>query len=807
MARKRPHKKAAPKEIPAAECPPRSPKTWRWGWAAIVAAVLAVLLLLVVGRGSQPEVETRPKTAADGITTGATTNELSLLVVTLDTTRADRIGAYGYPNIETPHLDRLAREGVVFEQAESVAPLTLPAHSSIFTGLFPPSHGVRDNGGFYLDEKHVVLAELLRDAGLRTGGFVGSFVLDSKWGIAQGFETYFDDFDLRKTTGRSLNEIERPAGEVADAALAWLDAAPRARFFSWVHFYDPHSPYAPPEPWASRYPNRPYVGEIAYTDSQVGRLLNWLDENDRADDTIVIVMGDHGESLGEHGESGHGFFVYEGATRVPFIIRAPFESMSNRRVITPVRSVDVLPTALELLGIEPTRPSDGASLVPLLTGDAQSMQLACYSEAFYPRYHFGWSELTALRVGDLKYIEAPRPELYDVAVDPREVRNLYRERSDVAERMSAQLRELESSWNVSAPTQRMEEIDPDTRARLAALGYLGNFVELDDESDERSELADPKDKIHLYNMMARAREASMHDNDSEAAIEALEQVVAEDPTVIDAWVTLGTEQRRIGRIDESIRSYKKSLELRPDSELAIINLAHSYRAAGADEEAILGFQQFLNLDPRNEQIHYELAQMLIDHNRLNEAERHLEEAIGLAPQMAAAQNARGVIALHRRDPGGAEILINEALAIKPDVRLAHFNLALIAEGRGDPRKAEELYRKELELYPASYKVEFNLGRLLGAIGDRTGQIGAFERCLEINPEFAEGHFFLAKAFLDSNENLNKAIELAQKGLSLGPTPAMAPMGHYLLADIYTRMGHAGEAAQEVARARSLEQAN
>jgi arylsulfatase A-like enzyme/Tfp pilus assembly protein PilF len=747
------------------------------------------------------------RTSGAGSPSGPPGIQLSLLLITLDTTRADRIGAYGYTAIETPNLDRLAGEGVLFEQAESVAPLTLPAHSSIFTGQFPPAHGVRDNGGFYLDEEQVVLAEMLRDSGFRTGGFVGSFVLDSKWGIAQGFDTYFDDFDLRKTSGRSIGEIERPASEVADATLTWLDEAPQARFFSWVHFYDPHSPYKPPEPWASRYPNRPYVGEIAYTDSQVGRLLNWLDENDRADDTIVIVMGDHGESLGEHGESGHGFFVYEGATRVPFIIRAPFESMSNRRVVTPVRSVDVLPTALELLGIEPTRPSEGTSLVPLLTDDAQSMQLACYSEALYPRYHFGWSELTALRVGDLKYIEAPRPELYDLAVDPRELRNLYHERSDVAQRMSAQLRELESSWNDSAPTQRMEEIDPDTRARLAALGYLGNFVELDDESDERSELADPKDKIHLYNMMARAREASMHDNDPEAAIEALEQVLAEDPTVIDAWVTLGTEQRRVGRIDESIRSYKKSLELRPDSELAMINLAHSYRAAGADEEAILGFQQFLKLDPRNEQIHYELAQMLIDHNRLDEAERHLEEAVDLAPEMAAAQNARGVIALRRNDPGSAESLISEALAIKPDVRLAHFNLALIAEGRGDPRKAEELYRKELELYPASYKVEFNLGRLLGAIGDLEGQIAAFERALEIDPEFAEGHFFLAKAFLDSNENLNKAIELAQKGLSLGPTPAMAPMGHYLLADIFTRMGRAGEAAQEVARARSLEQAN
>jgi len=804
MARKRPYKKASPNPPKKTALKPRAGYRWRLIAAGMAVVILVVLVLAVVTKRLPSTVETLPITGADRARGGASENDLSLLVVTLDTTRADRLGAYGYSEIVTPNLDRMAGDGVVFEQAESVAPLTLPAHSSIFTGQFPPSHGVRDNGGFYLDEENVALAEVLRDAGFRTGGFVGSFVLDSKWGIAQGFDHYFDDFDLKKSTGRSLNEIERPANEVADAALAWLDEAPEARFFSWVHFYDPHSPYSPPEPWASRYPNRPYVGEIAFTDSQVGRLLNWLDENDRADDTVVIVMGDHGESLGEHGESGHGFFVYEGATRVPFIIRAPFDSMRNRRVATPVRSVDVLPTALELLGIEPTRPSDGTSLVPLLTGAEQSVQLACYSEAVYPRYHFGWSELTAIRVGDMKYIAAPRPELYDLAVDPNEERNVYLERVEVAENMRAQLQELESSWNDAAPAQRVEEVDPDTRARLAALGYLGNFVATDDESVERSSLADPKDKIHLYNLMARAREAAVHGDDSETAIEALEAVLAEDPSVIDAWVSLGTEQRRMGRVEASIQSYKKALELKPDSELAVINLAHAYRAAGQESDAILGFRQFLTLDPRNVQIHYELAQMLIDGNSLDEADQHLQEAIHLEPEMAAAQNARGVIALQRGDPKTARTLIDEALAIKPDVRLAHFNLAVIAEGLGDPRTAKRLYRRELELYPESYKVEFNLGRLLGALSDRQGQIEAFERSLKINPDFAEGHFFLAKAFLDSNQNLDQAIELARTGLSLGPSPSMAPMGHYLLVDIFTRLGRTQEAERELAAARALD---
>ena len=418
MARKRSrNRKRAAAETPAVAAAPAGKV--RLGRGVLWAVLLAVAVVVVIRLLPAPTV-TAPSGAELGrLPKGVAIGELSLLIVTLDTTRADRLGAYGFEAIETPHLDRLAREGVLFENAQSVAPLTLPAHSSMFTGQFPPAHGVRDNGGFYLGEEHVVLAELLRDAGLRTGGFIGSFVLDGKWGISQGFDTYFDDFDLRKTQSVSLGEIERPASEVADAAIAWLDEAPDARFFSWVHFYDPHSPYEPPEPFASRFEGRPYVGEIAYTDSQVGRLLEWLDRNDRTRDTVVIVIGDHGESLGEHGESGHGFFIYEGAVRVPFILRAPYETMQGRRVDAVVRAVDVMPTALDLLGLDGREGIAGATLAPLLTGAERSLRLAAYSEAVYPRYHYGWSDLRALQANDLKYIAAPRPELYDLSRRPR----------------------------------------------------------------------------------------------------------------------------------------------------------------------------------------------------------------------------------------------------------------------------------------------------------------------------------------------------------------------------------------------------
>jgi len=246
-----------------------------------LAAVAAILLLVVVGVAAWRQ-HPRAVTSVTGeplghLAAGVRPSDLNLLLVTLDTTRADRIHAYGFDGIQTPNLDRLAREGVMFEQAVAPAPLTLPAHSSIFTGKFPPAHGVRDNGGFFLDERETTLAERLQARGFTTGGFVGAYVLDHKWGVAQGFQTYFDDFDLTKYQSLSLGSVDRPGNEVADKALAWLDKAAGSRFFGWVHFYDAHSPYEPPEPYASQYEGHPYIDEIAFVDSQVGRLLAFLD--------------------------------------------------------------------------------------------------------------------------------------------------------------------------------------------------------------------------------------------------------------------------------------------------------------------------------------------------------------------------------------------------------------------------------------------------------------------------------------------------------------------------------------------------
>ena len=732
---------------------------------------------------------------------------LNLIVITLDTTRADRLGSYGYPNAGTPNLDALAQDGVLFEHASTAAPITLPAHSSLFTGRFPPEHGVRDNGGYFLNDKEQTLAETLKGRGYATGGFIAAYVLDSKWGIAQGFDTYFDDFDLSKYKVFSMGAIQRPGNEVVDRALPWIDQHRAAPLFAWVHLYDAHAPYTPPEPFRSRYPNEPYQGEISFADSQVGRVVQHLRDLNLLDRTVIAVIGDHGESLNDHGEEGHGFFVYESVVHVPLIVRTPFSAMKNRRVTDSVRSVDVMPTVLDLLGVPKPAgvPIDGQSMTPLMTGARTDMGLEAYAEAVYPLHHFGWSDLRALRQGRYKVIAAPRPELYDLQDDPKEENNLYTARKPLGDRMIGRLTEMEAHFKQSAPARSEAiEVDPDAKARLAALGYVGSFVASVTDDASRAGLADPKDKVNLFNKISRARDLGKNENELAAAMTMLEEVLKEDPKVIDAWFTLGNMSARRGRHDEAIGYFKRALALKADDEEAVINMAHAYRKLGRDDDALVGYRRFLELDPKNAQVHYEIAQILIDRGQYAAAGGELRQALAVEPKMAAARNALGVVALNQEDLPLAEREIRQALEMKPDVRLAHYNLALLAEKRHDAQTAQAEYLRELELHPNNFKAAFNLGKLYEAERRPAEQEAAYRKAIEANPEFGEGYFYLAKLLLDQGRGFDEAVTLARKGLDVAPRSPYAPLGHYVLADLYSRLGRPADAAAEAQKGRVLE---
>jgi len=420
----------------------------------------------------------------------------NVVVITLDTTRADYLPAYGYPGLATPALDRLAREGVVFEQATTSAPLTLPAHCTIFTGLFPPHHRVRDNADRALADTQTTLAEVLKARGMRTAAFVGSIVVGRDRGLAQGFETYSAP---SRTGFREGNR--RPGQLVVDDALAWLQEQ-SGPFFAWVHLYDAHAPYTLPEPYRTMYQDVPYLGALAVLDAQVARLLQGLEARHELDRTLIIVASDHGESLGEHGEDGHGILVYQSTLHVPLIMRVP--GLPPRRVADVTRLADVMPTALDLLHV-PGPSMDGVSLTTLMTGGAKHLDLDAYSESAYPR-RFGWSELHALRAGRYKFINAPRPELYDLEADPGEQHNLVDERAALRSVMAARVDALAASAVTGGPAD--SAVDTETSSRLAALGYVGRGAVGNPQTEGHEAFAiDPKDCIGRYNQIVRLQSA------------------------------------------------------------------------------------------------------------------------------------------------------------------------------------------------------------------------------------------------------------------------------------------------------------
>lgn len=414
-----------------------------------------------------------------------------LVMITLDTTRADRLPPYGFVGVATPAIDRLATEGVVFDNVESVAPLTLPAHASIFTGLYPQHHGVRDNVAPPLDPAHRTLAQILHTRGFRTAAFVGSMVLGRDRGLASGFEVYNDGGRADSAPPR-----RRPASDVVDDACAWIRDIDDAPFFLWVHLYDAHASQTLPLEYRRAYGDN-YEGAIAYMDTQIARLLDAMRQQHLLARSAIVVAGDHGESLGEHGEREHGIFVYEGATHVPLIVHGA--GVTAKRVNTVTSLVDVLPTVLDLLGITLPGIIDGRSLAPALRGVAVPDRTV-YAESMYPK-RFGWAPLRMIRDGNLKYIDAPRPELYDLRTDSWEQRNLAAARPATVADMRAQLAVLAAETRAEQTAR--PALEPETLRGLAALGYVSPgraavAIPPDDGG------ADPKDHIHLFNTL-RAR--------------------------------------------------------------------------------------------------------------------------------------------------------------------------------------------------------------------------------------------------------------------------------------------------------------
>jgi choline-sulfatase len=764
---------------------------------AVVATLALATGLGLVWRAAHRPPRTPDETRARLAGLDPAPADVNVVVVTLDTLRADRLGCYGFRGISTPNIDRLAAEGVVFDRMTATVPLTFPSHSSMFTGLLPPRHGVRDNGGFFLDDERTTLAERMKAAGYATGAFVGAWVLESRWGLAQGFDHYSDRFDLSQFKVISLGTVQKKGDEVMDDALRWMGTVKGRRFFAWIHLYDPHTPYEPPEPWRSRYPGQPYLGEVAYTDAVVGRLTEWLGRSGLEGRTAVVLSADHGESLGDHGEGTHAFFIYESTTHVPFIVRTPW-GLRGRNA-TPASGVDLMPTVLDLAGLPPEPGIDGRSLARAVVDPAADLGGAAYSETYFPRYHFGWQHLRSLRDARYTFVDAPTPELYDRGTDAGEQANVFKANSRRADDMRRRMESMAGQEAGKAPERK--GLDPETLQRLAALGYVGNVA----DADPAAILPDPKDKIELFGLMNAAKNAAQADR-LEEAITRMRAVLARDPGIMDAHLTLGNWLAKAEKPEQAIEAFKQALSLKPDDEVAMLNLANAYRNRGKPDDALAAIDIFrgaLKTNPRNPQAWYQLATLYLDLGRVGDAKETFGEALAANPEMGAALNGLGVIAYHEGQAGEAESLVRRALQIDGELRTARYNLAGILEARGDIAQAERFYREELSTFPDHGRARFNLAQLLRQRGDRERYLAELRRGVELAPKFGPCYFFLAREELDRG-NLDEAARLASRGLEVDGRSEVGPLGYYVLADVYNRTGQPARARGEVEKARSLE---
>ena len=732
----------------------------------------------------------------------------NIVVITLDTLRSDRLSCYGSRQVATPNIDAFAAEGVRFTNAASTVPLTLPAHASIMTGLYPPAHGVRENVGYVLGEHIPTLAELLRNGGWATGGFVSAFVLDHQWGIGRGFDRYFDDFDLRGVEmagAANMGSVQRDGAETVAAAVRWLDQRPADRpFFLWLHLYDPHEPYTPKEPFRSRYPGRPYDGEVAYTDSLVGDFRRALEARGLLDDALVVITSDHGEGLGDHGEDFHGFFVYDTTVQAALIVRLPSRADAGRVVDQPVSHVDLLPTILELAGLPAPEKVQGQSLVPLLAGRDVEWERPVYSESLYALLHYGWAPLRAIRTDRYKLIDVPRAELYDLRKDPSELTNLHDREPDQARALAAALDDLRSRIDTGErPGATGPEIDEETLAKLRSLGYVAGQggAGVADENDRTRD--DPKDRLVLHQKIMEAQSRIGH-RENDMAKRLLEQVVAEDEEVLDAHSMLGQIAEEERRPEEAVRHYRRALELNPEHERSLFGLASAYAGLGRFDDALAGFRRIIDLKGSDARSSLAIADVYIALGRYDEAAVVLEQASAEGESSPYFLNKLGELRFEQGRDDEAIAAFQRAIPPADDFPLPHFNLGVIYEKRGDVRAAAEHYERAITLEPRYFKAQFNLGRIHAASGDAERARQLWEACLVSNPTFVQGHYYLAKLLMDTGGDLQRAEQLAREGIRLDPEHDEGPLGYYVLADLLNRAGRSNEARAAMARGREIQ---
>lgn len=696
------------------------------GWTALPVAAWGLALLLACGDGgtTSPSASNASQTTPSSAPKAAESPQTptSLVLISIDTLRSDHVGTYG-GEVDTPHLDALAAEGIVFERAYSHVPLTLPAHLSMLTGLLPTRHGVRDNIGYRSPTEGLpYVPQLLSQKGYGTAAAVSARVLQGDGGLALGFDLYDDALGAegqsasgrvagRRVAGRrdadrrGAGGVQRVGGATLDAVGPWLaqQQGRGAPFFLFVHFFEPHTPYAPPSPFAERYGAASYTGEVAQADALVGELVDELKRLGLYDESAVLVLSDHGEGLGDHGEEEHGLLLYRESLQVPMILRLPKGASGGERVATPVGLVDVAPTLLQLAGSTLPADLDGQSLLSTLDGAERG---PVYSETFYPRLHFGWSELTSLVDGPHHYIQGPSnapfaPELYDLVVDPTEQVDLMPSQRQLARNMRDQLAALDEE--LEAPGQ----VTPAQRRQLAALGYVGDVGPVDPEQP-RPHPKTQMGAVRQIKSCLRLYQAGQLPEAEQACRVASQQ----HPLSLDVWEHLARARLELGHRGEAMDALQRALELAagraPHLAVSAVSLLLERRQV---EEALALLERETVLAPGDLGLRLYLARTLVLVGRLDEALARAQELVEERPDHADAVYLRGAIRMGMQDFVTGEADLRRALDLAPDHTAALSDLAALKVHQGRVAEAAEIYRRLLALRPGDPAVLQALQRL------------------------------------------------------------------------------------------------
>jgi arylsulfatase A-like enzyme/Tfp pilus assembly protein PilF len=722
----------------------------------------------------------------------------NVLLISIDTLRADHLSAYGFPRPTTPNIDAVAREGVLFKNVHTPVPMTLPAHVSMLTGTLPPTHGLRDNLLSRLPEGSVTLAERLKARGFTTGAVVSSFVLDRRFGTSQGFDSYDDRFQAVHKVG---DLAERKGDEATRVARKWLDDHKDRPFFFFVHFYDPHDPYEPPEPFASQWKGDPYAGEVAFADHCVGQVLEKLRQLGLYDSTLIVITGDHGEMLGEHGELNHGFFIYEGALRVPLVVRVPRAAAAARQVDLPVSLIDIAPTVLSLVGAEVPKEVQGVDLSPWLAGrGAGGGARPLYAETVTPTRYYGANSLLGVIADGWKYIETTRPELYDLRSDPAEAVNLLEREPAKADALGRTLLAiLAAAGRAPGPAPEPAALDEASRQRLAALGYLGRSGESSSHGFDRSK-EDPKDLIGFFRQDQRLNKL-VEDKKYAEARALCDDMLRQRPGFADCHLQMSKIAAAEGNLDAARTAAAKAVAVGPRNERAHLQLAGLLKERGDLDGAIAHFRQALALEPSAPDTRIGLGRALAEKGQLDEAASLLGATATAQPESAKAATELGFVLArqgklpeavlsYRRalalDPGSAEAHaylgsalasqsqwdeaithLEIALAARPDNAELHDRLGMALREKGRSDDALGHFREAVRLAPGLAIAHYNLGRALKQQGKLDEAVRHYRRALAIDPRLAAAHNGLGSA-LGSQGRMREAIREFREALRLQP---------------------------------------